>query len=118
METIVGIYGLDVECKEFSFAMRNDEGKGGIGTEDIPEDIAEEGEYGGESVKGENEEKDADHTISSTCTRSFLVATGKVFHSFSCLLVPSGVFFLAPPGSRACNGGTILLVCLVSNLLP
>ena len=54
----------------------------------------------------------------STCTRSFLGVLGKVFHFFAYLLVPSGVFFLAPPSSRACGDGTVLLVRLVSNLLP
>ena len=56
--------------------------------------------------------------IFSTWTRSSLEALGKVFRSFAYLLVPSGVFFLAPPGSRACDDGTILLVHFVSNLLP
>ena len=41
-ETIVGVDGLDVECEDFSFLARDDERQGGIGTEDIPEDIAEE----------------------------------------------------------------------------
>ena len=62
MEMIVGVDRLDVECKEFLFLMSDDEGYGGVGTEDIPEDIAKESEYGGESVEGENEERDADHT--------------------------------------------------------
>ena len=59
---IVGVYGLDVECEEFSFLTSDDEGKGGVGTEDIPKDIAKECKYGGESVKGENEKENADHT--------------------------------------------------------
>ena len=45
-----------MECEEFSFLTSDNEGQGGIGAEDIPEDVAEEGEYGGESVKGENKE--------------------------------------------------------------
>ena len=91
-----------MECKEFSFLTSDNERKGGVGTKDIPEDIADEGESGGESVKGENEKEDANHTIFfSTCMRSSLEALGKGFRSFSYLLVPSGVFFLAPPGSRA-----------------
>ena len=44
--------------------MSNDEGKGGVGAEDIPKDIAEEGKYGGESIKGENEKENANHTNS------------------------------------------------------
>ena len=44
METIVGVDRFDVECEEFSFLARDDEGKGGIGTKNIPEDIAEESE--------------------------------------------------------------------------
>ena len=60
---IVGVNGLDVECKEFSFLTRDNKGKCGVGAEDIPEDIAEESKYGGESVEGENEEENADHTI-------------------------------------------------------
>ena len=43
--------------------MSDNERKGGIGTKDIPEDIADEGESGGESIKGENEKEDANHTI-------------------------------------------------------
>ena len=43
--------------------MRDNEGQGGIGAENIPKDIAEESEYGSKSIKGENEEKNADHTI-------------------------------------------------------
>ena len=44
METIVGVDRLNVECEEFLFLTRNDEGKGGVGTQDIPKDIAEESE--------------------------------------------------------------------------
>ena len=43
METIVGVNRLNVECEELSFLMRDDEGYGGVGTEDVPEDVAEEG---------------------------------------------------------------------------
>ena len=50
--------------------------------------------------------------------RSFLEALGKASRFCAYILVPSGVFFLAPPGSHACGDGTILLVRLVSNLLP
>ena len=105
--------------KEFSFLTSDDKGYGGVGAEGIPEDVAEKSKYSGESIKGENEEENANHTIFfSICMRSSLVAVGTGFRSFSYLLVSSGVFFLAPPGSRACCDGTVLLVCLVSNLLP
>ena len=62
-EMIIGVNRLDVESEEFSFLMSNDEGYGGVGAEDIPEDIAEKSKYGSESIKGENEEENADHTV-------------------------------------------------------
>ena len=52
-----------MECEEFSFLTSDDEGQGGVGTEDIPENVAEESEDSSKSVKGEKEEEDADHTI-------------------------------------------------------
>ena len=72
METIVGVNGLDVECEEFSFLMSDNEGQGGVGAEDIPEDVAEKSEYGGESVEDENEEEDANHTVSVLVQDPFL----------------------------------------------
>ena len=63
METIVRVDGFDVECEEFSFLTSDDEGQGGVGAEDVPEDVAEKSKYGGESIKGKNEKKNADHTI-------------------------------------------------------
>ena len=62
-EMIVGIDGLDVECEEFLFATSNGEGYGGVGAEDVPQDIAEESKYGSESIESESEEKDTNHTI-------------------------------------------------------
>ena len=53
-----------MECKEFSFLTSDDEGQGGVGAEDIPKDVAKKSEYSGESVKGANKEKDANHTVS------------------------------------------------------
>ena len=44
VETIVGVNRLNVECEELSFLMRDDEGYGGVGTEDVPEDVAEKSE--------------------------------------------------------------------------
>ena len=44
METIIRIDGFDVECKEFSLLMSDNKGYGGVGTEDVPEDVAEEGD--------------------------------------------------------------------------
>ena len=41
---IVGVGRLDVECEEFAFLVSNDEGQGGIGAKDIPEDVAEKSE--------------------------------------------------------------------------
>ena len=72
METIVGVNGFDVECKEFLLLVSSDEGYGGVGTEDVPEDVAEEGKYSSECVKGKNEEEDGDHTM-------FLVFVGNPF---------------------------------------
>ena len=37
---IVRVDRLDVECEEFSFLTSDNKGYGGVGTEDIPEDIA------------------------------------------------------------------------------
>ena len=39
---IVGVDGLNMESKEFLFVTGDDKGKGGIGTKDIPKDVAEE----------------------------------------------------------------------------
>ena len=63
METIVRIDGFDVESKEFSFLTSDDKGQGRVGTEDVPENISEESKDGSESIKGEKEEEDANHTI-------------------------------------------------------
>ena len=74
METIIRIDGFDVECKEFSLLASDNEGQSGVGTEDVPEDVAKESEYSSEGIKSENEEEDADHTLSSICRRFFFVA--------------------------------------------
>ena len=52
-KTIVGVNRLDVECEEFSFLTSDDEGQGGVGAENIPEDVAKKSKYGSESIKGE-----------------------------------------------------------------
>ena len=62
-----------MECKEFLLLASDDEGQSGVGTEDVPEDVAKESKYSTEGVKSENEE-DADHTLSSICRRFFFVA--------------------------------------------
>ena len=64
METIIGVNRLDVECEEFSFLASDNEGSGGVGAETVPKDIAEEGEYSSEGIKGENEKENANHTNS------------------------------------------------------
>ena len=51
-----------MECEDFSFLTGDDKGYGGVGTKDIPEDIAEEGESSGESVKDEEGKENVDHT--------------------------------------------------------
>ena len=52
-----------MESEEFSFLTSDDKGQSGVGTENVPEDVAEKGECSSEGVKGENEEEDADHTL-------------------------------------------------------
>ena len=60
---IVRVDGFDVERDKFAFSLGNGESKGCVGTEDVPKDVAKEGKYGSESIKGEKGKKDADHAI-------------------------------------------------------
>ena len=53
---------FDVKCEEFGLSVGDDEGEGGIGAMDVPEDVAKEGKNCGENIKGKKEESDADHT--------------------------------------------------------
>ena len=60
---IVGVDGFDVECDDFSATMRKGEGESGIGAKDIPKDVAEENEDGGENVKAEKKKENAKHSL-------------------------------------------------------
>ena len=59
---IIGVDGFDVEGEQFSLLVCDDEGKGGVGAEGIPENISEEHKEDGENVKAENKEKNTNHS--------------------------------------------------------
>ena len=59
---VVRVDGLNVECEEFLFPASDNKGEGGVGTKDIPKDIAKESEDCSENVKTEEEETCSDHT--------------------------------------------------------
>ena len=59
---IIGVDGFNVESDEFAFLLDDREGESSVGTKNIPEDVAKEGEECSENIKGKNEEKNCDHT--------------------------------------------------------
>ena len=58
----VRVNGFDVECEKFGFPMSDDKGEGGVGTKDIPKNVAEEGKECSEDVKTKEKESNDDHT--------------------------------------------------------
>ena len=54
---------LNVESEQLSLLAGDDEGKGGVGAEGIPEDVSEERKQEGEHVKAENKEENTNHSL-------------------------------------------------------
>ena len=53
---------FDVEADDLSVLAGNDEGKGDVGTESVPEDVSKQCEEGGGNVENEKENEGNNHT--------------------------------------------------------
>ena len=62
---IVGVDRLDMEGEQLSLLTSDDEGKGGVGAEDIPEDVSEKRKDGGENIEAKNKEENTIHSLVS-----------------------------------------------------